>query len=183
MQVSSHSNIQQNRIPEMTQEQRDNARGLATDVAAKNSKEAQIEMYVKGSQQASDDFSYSNNSDYITDYTDFAKDVQRSNNYQTIVENDGLENIPRDGATIQPVNSSIPEMSQEQKDSARETLVGVVANNSQKSQIEAYAAGAQNTNSDESSSMSSMEESIQNYNEFAAAARRSQNINIYIQNQ
>lgn len=166
---------------DMTQDQRDSVRQVVVGKAGKESKEAQLEAYVAGTQQANDTSSQTEqNSEYVQNYTDFAADVRKADNYAILVENGvDLTSIP-DRPSILPIEDP-SELDQGQRDSLRQAAVGIAEKNSKEAQIEAYKAGTEQANSS-TSSFDETTQYVQNYNEFAADVRRSEYLNIYVQN-
>jgi len=159
------------KIQDLTQEQRDTLRETTALKAKKESKEAQIEAYVAGSQQSNE--SSNQNDDYVQNYTDFAADVRRANSYTTLVEN---------GVDISDIKEreDLPDPSdldQDQKDSLREGVASFAGQQSTQDKIDAYKAGSEQS----SSIFYETQQSVQNYNEFAADVRRSNGLNTYIE--
>ena len=186
MQVSSQTganyspiDISQNRpdkVQDLSQEERDTLRQTAALKAGKESTEAQIEAYIAGTQQYNETSSeYSSNEDYVQNYTDFASDVRQANNYASLVENGVDLSTVIDRGTIQPLPNP-SELNQDQKDTLREGIVSAAGYQSTQDQIEAYKAGLEQSNT----SFDETAQYVENYNEFAAEARRSESLNTYI---
>ena len=187
MQVSNQTttgyspiDISQNRldkIQDLTQEQRDTLRETAALKAGKESKEAQIEAYVAGTKQYNESSTeYKSNEDYVQNYTDFASDVRRANNYASLVENGVDFSTISQRPSTQP-SVDISELDQDHKDTLREGVVSVAGYQSTKDQIEAYKAGAKQSNS----SFDETRQYIENYNQFASDLRRSDALNTYVE--
>lgn len=92
MQVSSYTpyvptqNNPLEKYQDLSSEDQDKARGVATGIAANQSREAQIDAYVAGSGNENNN----EQSDTTQAYVDFASDVRRVNNIETVV-NSGFE--------------------------------------------------------------------------------------------
>ena len=69
------------------------------------------------------------------------------------------------------------DLSQEQRDTVRQTLVGVAGHKSKEAQIDAYVQGSKSSSEDGSSSTYS-----ENYTDFAADVRKSDNLTILVEN-
>jgi len=136
-----------------------------------DSKQAQIDAYVAGTQEAA-----GTSDDYVQNYTDFASDIRRSNNYATLVEN-GVDFSSIKERAEPKALSDIASLDQDQKDTLREGLVSVAGYQSTQDQIEAYKVGAEQS----SSSFDETAEYVQNYNESVAELRRDQALNTYIE--
>jgi len=164
------------------QEQRDEMRQAAAGIAKKNSVEDQIAIYAKTTQNANAQYEDTNEvqdaQSYTENYTDFMKDVRRSENYQTYLDNggdlSGSEGVAERPST-QPVEE---ELTQEERDTLRQSAVGIAEKRSVESQIEAYKAGSENS----TSTYEETQAYVQNYNDFAKEARRSEYLNIYVEN-
>ena len=166
-----------------TQEQRDEARELATGIAKKNSVEDQIEVYVTSTQNANEQYEDANEVQdtqaSTENYTDFMNDLRRSDNYQTFLDNGGdFSNLAEVGhrPSIQPVPE---DLTQDERDTLRQGVVEVAEKRSVESQIEAYRAGSENSST---GAYQETQKHIENYNDFAKEARRSEYLNIYVEN-
>jgi len=183
MQVSSNANYTyspQHNIQDLSQDQRDSLRQAAVAKAGEESKEAQIEAYVAGSEQANETaLQYESNEEYIQNYTDFAADARQAQNFATLVENGvGLPDIAS-RPSIQPIED-IP-LSEDQTDTLRQGIATLAGHKSTQDQIEAYRAGSESTNST-NTSFEETAQYVKNYNEFAADVRRSEYLNTYVEN-
>lgn len=178
--TASHITNSQRNPQDLTQDQRDSIRQVAVERAGQQSKEAQIEAYVAGTEQANETAQYESSEAYVQNYTDFASDVRRAENYATLVENgiDASSLSERPGTL--PVQDPV-QIDQEQRDSIRQVLVAEAGQESKEAQIEAYAAGTEEAIVSESP-LDETAQYVQNYNEFAADVRRSESLNIYVQN-
>lgn len=187
MQVSSQTgsnyspiDISQNRsdkIQDLTQEQRDTLRETAVLKAGKESKEAQIEAYVAGTKQYNESpTQYETNEDYVQNYTDFASDARRANNYATLVENGVDFSSIIERPSVQPL-PDLSDLDQDQKDTLREGIVSVAGYQSTQDQIEAYKAGSEESNSN----LNETAQYVENYNQFSADVRRNDALNTYIE--
>ena len=165
------------KIQDLTQEQRDTLRETAALKAGKESKEAQLEAYIAGTKEYNESSTeYETNEDYIQNYTDFASDVRRANNYATLVENgvDFSNIIER--PSVQPL-PALGDLDQDQTDTLREGIVSIAGYQSTQDQIEAYKAGAKQS----SNTLNETAQYVENYNQFAADVRRSDALNTYIE--
>ena len=187
MQVSAQTgtnyspiDISQNRpdkIQDLTQEQRDTLRETAALKAGKESKEAQIEAYVAGTKQYNESSTeYESNEEYVQNYTDFASDVRRANNYATLVENGVDFSSIIERPSVQPL-PDLSDLDQDQKDTLREGIVSVAGYQSTQDQIEAYKAGSEESNSN----LNETAQYVENYNQFSADVRRNDALNTYIE--
>lgn len=180
MEISSTINNNYSQIPkqnralqELSQDQRDQARGVIIDKVAINSKQSQIDAYIAGSSQANDNTT-SSTQESTQNYANFTEDVRKADAYATLVQNE----VDFTSIVDRPSTLPIYEPSQEQKDSLRQTLVSVAGYQSTQSQIEAYKAGS----SQETTIYNESADYINNYNEFASDVRRTNAINTYIEN-
>jgi hypothetical protein len=160
---------------ELTQEQRD----FSADVVKRNSVQKQIDIYTETTKNANEQ--YDNSTDEQQNqsaaYVEFSQDVRRADNYQTFLDNGG-EPSALEAFRDRPTTLPAQELTEQQRDTFRESAADIAKRNSVNAQIEAYRAGAQNA----PDSGATAQESVQNYNEFAQQARRSEYINTYIQN-
>ena len=74
---------------EKTQEQADKTREAAVALVGAQSKKDQAEIYVKSSAMYQNDPSYNDTASSVQMYMQFSKDVQRSQNINTYVNNGG----------------------------------------------------------------------------------------------
>jgi len=185
MEISSSTNAnysqitnQHNNLQNATQEEKDRAREVVVGAVAIDSKQSQIDAYVAGSSQDSDTSVSTSQEEYVQNYTDFASDARQADYYSTLVEN-GVDpsDIIDKPSTLPEIDPS--QLDQEQKDTLRQTVVGVAGYQSTQSQIEAYKAGSGES---DTSAYSDTADYIKNYNEFASDVRRSNAINTYIEN-
>lgn len=72
-----------------TQEQLDQQRENATELLGAKSKHDQAEIYIKSSAMYQNDSSYNEANQSVKNYMEFSKDVQRSQNLNTYVNNGG----------------------------------------------------------------------------------------------
>ena len=183
MQVSSnatHAYSPQQNIQDLSQDQRDSLRQGAVAKAGKESKESQIEAYAAGTKQANEIATqYESNEEYVQNYTDFTSDARQAQNYATLVDNGvTLSDITRRPSTL-PIEN-IP-LNEDQTDALRQGAVAKAGKESTESQIEAYKAGSENSNST-NTSINDTAQYVKNYNEFAADVRRSEYLNTYVEN-
>jgi len=180
----TYTQNQTNVVEKPTQEQLDKARETIVGVAGHRSKEARIDAYVAGTKQANELYEDSKSAREATqNYTDFAADVRRSEGYSTYLNNGGepLDLIKRDDeASIQSIQNPI-EVTPEQTDALRQGLAGIAGYSSTQAQIDAYKAGAQQSESS-NNTYQDTQEYVTNYNNFAEQARRGEYINTYIEN-
>lgn len=160
------------------QEQENNLRQFTTGIAKKNSVEDQIEIYAKTTQNANEQYKNTNevNSTQNEYYNEFMQDVQKTQNYETYLNNGGdiskfqdIKNYP----SVQPLPKDLTE---EQRDMLRQTATDLAKRNSIESQIDAYKIGSDTSTSDYIETQSY----VQNYNDFAKDARRAEYLNIYM---
>ncbi len=165
-----------------TQDQKDKLRETATSVAGHRSTQAQIDIYTQTAKNANEQYdnAYKAQQEYVEDYTDFAQQNRRAEYYQTLIENgaepSGLEDI-KNRPSAQPIEQ---DLTQDQKDTVREAIVGLAGERSTQAQIDAYRAGADNAQSQ--SDYNNTQDAIASYNDFSKEARRSEYLNIYIEN-
>lgn len=72
-----------------TEEQMDQTRENVTELMGAQSKKDQAEIYIKSSAMYQNDPSYSDTQNSVKMYMDFSKDIQRSQNINTYVNNGG----------------------------------------------------------------------------------------------
>jgi len=176
--VYSYSPVQQyQNVQDLNQDQKDTIRETAALKAGKESKEAQLDAYVAGTQQYNETEVTSSESTatYTQNYTDFAADVSRANNYATLVENGVDLSESSDNPTIQPIENPL---SQDQTDALREGIVSIAGYQSNQDQIDAYKAGSQESANNQ---ISETQEYVQNFNEAAHDIKRSESLQTYIE--
>ena len=81
----------------------------------------------------------------------------------------------------QPQDEHTQKSALQHLDKARETLVGVAKNHSTQAKIDAYVAGSKEADT-HYHNLENTQEQIQNYNDFAADVRKSENYNTYLNN-
>ena len=178
MQVGNSSNSYVNTYPkreQLTQDQRD----FAADVVKRNSVQQQIDIYAETTKNANEQYDNSTNDpqDQSAAYVEFSQEVRRADSYQTFLDNGG---DPSALTTLRDRPATLPagELTDDQRDTFRESAADIARRSSVNAQIDAYRAGAQTS----PESGMTAQESVQNYNEFAQQLRRSEYINTYVQN-
>jgi len=176
---ASHISNTQRNPQDLTQDERDSVRQATVAKAGKESQEAQIEAYVAGTKQANETTQNESNEDYVQDYTEFASDLRRAENYASLVENGVDASSITDRPSTLPVQDP-SQLDQEQRDSVREAAVAQAGQESKEAQLEAYKAGTEQAAS--SAILDETAQYVENYNEFAADVRRSEYLNTYVEN-
>lgn len=187
MQVSS-SNYQANGIYsdtnrlDPTQDQKDKLRETAVVVADRRSTQAQIDIYTQTAKNANEQYnnSYETQQDYVENYTDFAQQNRRAEYYQTLIENSTKPSDPGDIENRPDSKPITQDLTEEQRDAGRQAIVKIAEERSTQTQIDAYRAGMDDSQAQ--NDYSDTQDAIANYNDFAKQARRSEYLNIYIEN-
>ncbi len=182
MQITSSTNLYQ---PQLQDASKETKREVATDIAGHKSKQAQIDAYVAGTQNANENYNDIEDTQNSTqNYMEFSSDLRKAEGYATLVENGvnplDIANRP----SIQPIENPIDkeDLSDSQTDALRGVVTDVAGYKSTKAQIEAYAAGSAENGANPYNSYEDTQDYIQNYNDFAQQVRRSEYVNTYIQN-
>ena len=177
---ASYTYSPESNIKDLSQDQRDSIRQSMVYKAAEKSKESQVEAYVAGTKQANDAIiQNASNEEYVQDYTEFATNARKAQNYATLVEN-GINIFDiKNQQSIQPIENI--SLNEEQADTLGQGLVGLAGYKSTQDKIEAYQAGSLES-STRTESINDTAQYVKNYNEFAADARRSSYLNTYIEN-
>jgi hypothetical protein len=165
-----------------TQEQKDRVRETAAGVAGNRSKQAQIDIYTQTAKSANEQYdnSYETQQEYVEDYTDFAQQNRRAEYYQTLVEEGTRPSGPDDTQNRPDTQPVAQELTQEQRDTGRQAIVEIAQERSTQAQIDAYRAGIDDSQAQ--SDYNDTQDAIANYNDFSKQARRTEYLNIYIEN-
>jgi len=182
MQVSSSTNAYQYQPQDVS---KDIKRENAADIAGYKSKQAQLDAYVAGTQNANENYNDMEETQNSTqNYMEFSSDLRKAQSYTILMENGVKPSDVIDRPSIQPIDSPInyDDLSEDQADALRESATSIAGYKSTKAQIDAYAAGSNQGEANPYNSSQDTQEYVQNYNDFAQQIRRSDYLNTYIQN-